>query len=76
MLAGCITFFLCMSFTQVFVLYAADPGESDDDDKEFASFSAGSQPVTRCPMTSTDSEPSVAGLDLSSLKGITGVGNF
>ena len=68
--------FLCMSFRQVSVLYAADPGESDDDDKEFESFSAGSQSATQCPMMSKDSEPSVAGLDLSSRRGITGVGSF
>lgn len=54
------------------MLYAADPGASDDDDRELESLSAGSQSATRCPAMSTDSDPTVAGLDLSSLKGITG----
>ncbi|XP_044062608.1 protein FAM83A-like [Siniperca chuatsi] len=46
----------------------ADPGASDDDDKELESLSPGYQSATRCPAMSTDSDPTVAGLDLSSLK--------
>ncbi|XP_037641630.1 uncharacterized protein LOC119497524 [Sebastes umbrosus] len=53
---------------QVFVLYAADPGASDDGDKELESLSAGSQCATQCPAVSTDSDPTVACLDLSSQK--------
>lgn len=67
-----VLLFIGHSFIQGFVLYAADPGASDDDDKELESLSAGSQSTTRCPAVSTDSDPTVAGLDLSSLKGITG----
>lgn len=58
-----------------FVLSAADLGAShDDDDEELESLFAGSQSATRCPAMSTDSDPTVAGLDLSGQKGITGVG--
>ncbi|KAI3361371.1 hypothetical protein L3Q82_013550 [Scortum barcoo] len=45
---------------------AADPGASDDDDEELGSLSAGSQSITQCPALSTDSDPTVTGLDLSS----------
>ncbi|XP_051263564.1 protein FAM83A-like [Dicentrarchus labrax] len=48
----------------------ADPGVSEDDDEELDSLSAGSQSATRCPGMSTDSDPTVAGLDLSNLKDV------
>ncbi|XP_038567969.1 protein FAM83G isoform X1 [Micropterus salmoides] len=47
----------------------ADPGASDND-KDFESLSAGSESATRCPAMSTDRDPSVASLDLSSLKDV------
>ncbi|XP_041798296.1 protein FAM83A [Chelmon rostratus] len=49
----------------------ADPGAShDDDDEELESLFAGSQSATRCPAMSTDSDPTVAGLDLSGQKDV------
>nr|XP_046256099.1 protein FAM83A-like [Scatophagus argus] len=48
----------------------ADPGAADDDDTELESLSLGSQSATQCPATSTDSDPTMAGLDLSSLKDV------
>lgn len=50
------------------MLHAADPGASDDDDKEVESSSAESQCATRCPA----SDPTVTSLDLKSLKGNSG----
>lgn len=63
---------------QRFVIYTADPGESEDDDgrEELESSSVGSHSATQYPAVSTDSDPTVAGLDLSSQKGITGVENI
>lgn len=52
------------SFMQRFVLYAADPGASDD---QLESLSADCQSATQYPATSTDSDVTV---ELSSLKGI------
>lgn len=52
---------------QGFVLYWGDPGASDD---QLESLSVDSQSATGSPAKSTNSETTVAGVDLSSLKGI------
>lgn len=52
-----------------FILYTAELGASDDDDDDdidLENSCAGSQTATQCPTVSTDSDPTVAGLDLSS----------
>ncbi|KAK9513388.1 hypothetical protein VZT92_026925 [Zoarces viviparus] len=48
----------------------ADSGASDDGDEELESSFAGSQSATQRPAVSTDSDPTVAGLDLSSRKDV------
>ncbi|XP_035862549.1 protein FAM83A isoform X2 [Sander lucioperca] len=48
----------------------ADPGASDESDTDFDSLSTGSQSATQCPAVSTDSDPILAGLDLSSQKDV------
>ncbi|XP_034731070.1 uncharacterized protein LOC117946800 isoform X2 [Etheostoma cragini] len=48
----------------------ADPGASDESDTEFDSLSTGSQSVTQCTAVSTDSNPILASLDLSSQKDV------
>ncbi|XP_032373543.1 uncharacterized protein LOC116690587 isoform X2 [Etheostoma spectabile] len=48
----------------------ADPGASDESDTEFDRVSAGSQSVTQCTAVSTDSDPFLESLDLSSQKDV------
>ncbi|KAA8591501.1 hypothetical protein FQN60_016875 [Etheostoma spectabile] len=48
----------------------SDPGASDESDTEFDRVSAGSQSVTQCTAVSTDSDPFLESLDLSSQKDV------
>lgn len=51
------------------VCSTADPGTDSDDDEDLMSLSAGSRSATQCPAVSTDSDPTLAGCDQSSVKG-------
>nr|XP_008285142.1 PREDICTED: protein FAM83A [Stegastes partitus] len=55
--------------------YTDDPGGTDDDDdKELDSLSAGSRSPTSCSAVSTDSDPTLADLDHSGLRGVNSSG--
>lgn len=52
------------------LLYTVVPGVSDDDDKDLESSCVDSQSPTQCPAVSTDSDTTVAALELTGLTGI------